>query len=119
MLLTPKENIKNDFKLELGTTDHSIVRKQIDSMNKNLAQYTETILKENVVEWGRDLDLLLKCYSNFGFDETKNLVHATGLGWQELHFAPSIGKIINDVITIDKRNETNADILLFSSFFQG
>jgi D-amino-acid dehydrogenase len=107
-------------KLELGTTDPSIVRKQIDSMNKNLAQYTNEFKRENVVEWSGFRPLTPNDIPILGFDENyKNLVHATGLGWLGITFAPSIGKIINDVITIDKRNETNADILLFSSFFQG
>lgn len=119
--MTPRrETLRMTSKLELGTTDPSIVRKQIDSMNKNLAQYTNEFKRENVVEWAGFRPLTPNDIPILGFDENyKNLVHATGLGWLGITFAPSIGKIINDVITIDKRNETNADILLFSSFFQG
>ena len=119
--MTPRrETLRMTSKLELGTTDPSIVKKQIDSMNKNLAQYTNEFKRENVVEWSGFRPLTPNDIPILGFDENyKNLVHATGLGWLGITFAPSIGKIINDVITIDKRNETNADILLFSSFFQG
>ena len=119
--MTPRrETIRMTAKLELGTTDPSIVKKQIDSMNKNLAQYTNEFKRKNVVEWSGFRPLTPNDIPILGFDENyKNLVHATGLGWLGITFAPSIGKIINDVITIDKRNESNADILLFSSFFQG
>ena len=119
--MTPRrETIRMTAKLELATKNPAIVKKQIDSMNANLAQYTNEFKRENVVEWSGFRPLTPNDIPILGFDENyKNLVHATGLGWLGITFAPSIGKIINDVITIDKRNETNADILLFSSFFQG
>ena len=119
--MTPRRNtVRMTSKLELGTTDPSIVKKQIDSINKNLSLYTNEFKRENVVEWSGFRPLTPNDIPILGFDENyKNLVHATGLGWLGITFAPSIGKIINDVITIDKKNETNADILLFSSFFQG
>jgi D-amino-acid dehydrogenase len=119
--MTPRrETLRMTSKLELGTTDPSIVKKQIDSMNKNLALYTNEFERREVVEWSGFRPLTPNDIPILGFDENyKNLVHATGLGWLGITFAPSIGKIINDVITIDKKNETNADILLFSSFFQG
>jgi len=119
--MTPRrETLRMTAKLELGTTDPSIVRKQIKSMNDNLAQYTTNFERRDVVEWSGFRPLTPNDIPILGFDERyNNLVHATGLGWLGITFAPSIGKIINDVITIDKKNETNADILLFSSFFQG
>lgn len=119
--MTPRrETLRMTSKLELGTTDPSIVRKQIESMNKNLAQYTNEFKRESVVEWAGFRPLTPNDIPILGYDETyNNLVHATGLGWLGITFAPSIGKIINDIITIDKKNETNEDILLFSSFFQG
>jgi len=107
-------------KLELGTTNPSIVKKQIDSMNKNLAQYTNEFERRDVVEWSGFRPLTPNDIPILGYDEKyNNLVHATGLGWLGITFAPSIGKVISDVITVDKKNESNVDILLFSSFFQG
>ncbi|MDC0933503.1 FAD-dependent oxidoreductase [Arcobacteraceae bacterium] len=119
--MTPRrETLRMTSKLELGTTNPSIVRKQIESMNKNLAQYTNDFKRENVTEWAGFRPLTPNDIPILGYDERyNNLVHATGLGWLGITFAPSIGKIINDVITIDQKNETNADILLFSAFFQG
>jgi D-amino-acid dehydrogenase len=119
--MTPRRNtVRMTSKLELGTTNPEVIRKQIDSINKNLALYTNEFKKEDMVEWTGFRPLTPNDIPIIGFDENyKNLVHATGLGWLGITFAPAIGKIIDDVITIDKKNETNADILLFSSFFQG
>ncbi|KAB7886116.1 NAD(P)/FAD-dependent oxidoreductase [Poseidonibacter ostreae] len=119
--MTPRrDTVRMTSKLELGTTDPSIVKKQIDSIKKNLAQYTNDFERRDVVEWSGFRPLTPNDIPILGFDENyNNLVHATGLGWLGITFAPSIGKIINDVITVDKKNETNEDILLFSSFFQG
>ena len=119
--MTPRRNtVRMTSKLELGTTNPDIVRKQINSIHKNLSLYTNDFLKEDIVEWTGFRPLTPNDIPIIGYDENyNNLVHATGLGWLGITFAPAIGKIINDVITIDKKNETNADILLFSAFFQG
>lgn len=119
--MTPRRNtVRMTSKLELGTTNPDVVRKQIDSIHKNLSLYTNDFQKENIVEWTGFRPLTPNDIPIIGFDKNyNNLVHATGLGWLGITFAPAIGKIINDVIIIDKKNETNVDILLFSSFFQG
>ena len=105
---------------KLHITRSEYIRKSIESMNKNLAQYTNDFKRENVIEWAGFRPLTPNDIPILGYDERyNNLVHATGLGWLGITFAPSIGKVINDVITINKRNETNEDIVLFSSFFQG
>jgi D-amino-acid dehydrogenase len=119
--MTPRRNtVRMTSKLELGTTNPDVVRKQIDSIHKNLGMYTNAFEMREQIEWTGFRPLTPNDIPILGFDENyNNLVHATGLGWLGITFAPSIGKIISDVITIDKRNETNADILLFSAFFQG
>ena len=119
--MTPRrDTIRMTSKLELGTTNPDIVRKQIDSIHKNLSLYTNDFVKEDMVEWTGFRPLTPNDMPILGYDETyNNLVHATGLGWLGITFAPAIGKIINDVITINKKNETNEDILLFSAFYQG
>jgi D-amino-acid dehydrogenase len=107
-------------KLELGTTNPAVVKKQINSIHKNLSLYTNDFLKEDVVEWTGFRPLTPNDIPIIGYDENyNNLVHATGLGWLGITFAPAIGKIISDVITIDKKNNTNVDVLLFSAFYQG
>jgi len=119
--MTPRRNtVRMTSKLELGTTNPDVVRKQIQSIHNNLALYTNTFEKREMVEWTGFRPLTPNDMPILGYDEKyNNLVHATGLGWLGITFAPAIGKIINDVITIDKKNETNEDILLFSAFFQG
>jgi D-amino-acid dehydrogenase len=119
--MTPRrDTVRMTSKLELGTTNPDIIRKQIDSIHKNLAMYSNDFKKEDMVEWTGFRPLTPNDIPIIGFDEKyNNLVHATGLGWLGITFAPAIGKIVSDVITIDKKNETNTDVLLFSSFFQG
>ena len=119
--MTPRRNtVRMTSKLELGTTNPDVVRKQIDSINKNLSLYTNDFVKKDIVEWAGFRPLTPNDMPILGYDENyNNLVHATGLGWLGITFAPAIGKIINDVITIDKKNNTNADVLLFSAFYQG
>ncbi len=119
--MTPRRNtVRMTSKLELGTNDPNVVRKQIDSIHKNLSLYTNSFEKRDMVEWAGFRPLTPNDIPIIGFDENyDNLVHATGLGWLGITFAPAIGKVINDVITIDKKNTTNVDILLFSAFYQG
>ena len=119
--MTPRRNtVRMTSKLELGTTNPEVVRKQIESIHKNLGLYTNSFEMRNQIEWTGFRPLTPNDIPILGYDENyNNLVHATGLGWLGITFAPAIGKIIGDVITIDKKNETNADILLFSAFFQG
>lgn len=119
--MTPRRNtVRMTSKLELGTTNPDIVRKQINSIHKNLSLYTNEFEMREQVEWTGFRPLTPNDIPILGFDENyNNLVHATGLGWLGITFAPAIGKIIGDVITINKKNETNEDILLFSAFFQG
>ena len=119
--MTPRrDTIRMTSKLELGTTNPKIVKKQIQSIHDNLAHYTNTFEKKEIIEWTGFRPLTPNDIPIIGYDEKyNNLVHATGLGWLGMTFAPAIGKIINDVITIDKKNETNIDILLFSAFYQG
>ncbi|MFT5835381.1 MAG: D-amino-acid dehydrogenase [Sulfurimonas sp.] len=119
--MTPRrDTVRMTSKLELGTTNPEILRKQIDSIHKNLGQYTNDFVKEDMVEWAGFRPLTPNDMPIIGYDERyDNLVHATGLGWLGITFAPAIGKIINDVITVDKKNTTNEDVLLFSAFYQG
>lgn len=119
--MTPRrDTIRMTSKLELGTTNPEIIKKQIQSIHNNLARYTNSFEKREMIEWTGFRPLTPNDIPILGYDERyNNLVHATGLGWLGMTFAPAIGKIINDVITIDKKNETNIDILLFSAFYQG
>ena len=119
--MTPRrDTVRITSKLELGTSNPNIIKKQIDSIHKNLDLYTNPFQKENVIEWTGFRPLTPNDIPIIGYDERyNNLVHATGLGWLGITFAPAIGKIVSDVITVDKKNATNVDVLLFSAFYQG
>jgi len=119
--MTPrKSTVRMTSKLELGSKNPKIVKKQIDSIHQNLSLYTNSFEKENVIEWTGFRPLTPNDMPIIGYDENyKNLIHATGLGWLGITFGPAIGKIMSDLITKDKENESNIDVLLFSAFYQG
>jgi len=119
--MTPrKQTVRMTSKLELGTTNDKIVKKQIDSIHHNLSLYTNTFELKNQVEWTGFRPLTPNDMPIIGYDEKyTNLIHATGLGWLGITFGPSIGKIVSDLVIKDKQNKSNLDVLLFSSFYQG
>jgi D-amino-acid dehydrogenase len=119
--MTPRRNtVRMTSKLEIASSNPDVVRKQIDSIHKNLALYTNDFEKINMVEWAGFRPLTPNDMPILGYDENyNNLIHATGLGWLGITFGPSIGKIISDLALNHKSNTTNTDILLFSSFYQG
>ena len=121
MAITPrKKTVRLTSKLELGTTDQEVVKKQIDSILHNFSLFSNPIEMKNIVEWTGFRPLTPNDMPLIGCDETyTNLVHATGLGWLGITFAPAVGKIIGDLIVKDKINKNNLDILLFSGFYQG
>ncbi len=118
--MTPRKNtVRITSKLELGSTSDVIVKKQIDSIKHNLALYTKDFEMKNIVQWSGFRPLTPNDMPILGFDERySNLVHATGLGWLGITFAPAIGKIINELILEHKENKNSSDILLFSQFYQ-
>ncbi len=119
--MTPrKETVRMTSKLELGTTNEKIVKKQIDSIHRNLALYSNPFEIKNSIEWTGFRPLTPNDMPLIGFDETySNLIHATGLGWLGITFGPAIGKIVSDLILKDKSNKNNLDVQLFSGFYQG
>jgi len=107
-------------KLELGTSSEKIVKKQINSIHKNLSLYSNPFEIKNGIEWTGFRPLTPNDMPLIGFDDTySNLIHATGLGWLGMTFGPAIGKIVGDLVLKDKRNENNLDVQLFSGFYQG
>lgn len=119
--ITPrKSTVRITSKLELGTTNDEIVRKQIESIHHNLSLYTNPFEIKNSIEWTGFRPLTPNDMPLIGYDDTySNLVHATGLGWLGMTFGPAIGKIVGDLVLKDKKNKTNLDVLLFSGFYQG
>ncbi|NQY94007.1 MAG: FAD-binding oxidoreductase [Campylobacteraceae bacterium] len=119
--MTPrKDTVRMTSKLELGTSNEKIVKKQIDSIHKNLALYSNAFEIKNSVEWTGFRPLTPNDMPLIGFDDKySNLVHATGLGWLGITFGPAVGKIVSDLVIRDKSNKNNLDVQLFSGFYQG
>lgn len=118
--MTPrKDTVRITSKLELGSTSTEVVKKQIDSIKHNLSLYTKDFEYKDCIEWTGFRPLTPNDMPILGFDEKYlNLIHATGLGWLGITFAPAIGKIITELVVEHKENKNSADILLFSQFYQ-
>lgn len=118
--MTPRrENVRITSKLELGAKDPNVVKKQIDSIKKNLALYSNEFEMKNAVEWTGFRPLCPNDMPILGYDKNySNLVHATGLGWLGITFGPAIGNIITELVLEYKENKKSKDILLFSEFYQ-
>jgi len=118
--MTPREKtVRLTSKLELGSKNLNIDEKQIQSILNNFHRYANNFEMKNQVKWAGFRPLTPNDMPILGFDKKyTNLVHATGLGWLGITFAPAIGKIICDLIIKDKKNENNIDILAFSQIYQ-
>ena len=121
LAMTPrKDTVRITSKLELGSTNQEVVKKQINSIHHNLSLYTKPFKMNQCIEWTGFRPLVPNDMPLIGYDDNyNNLVHATGLGWLGITFAPAIGKIISDLIISNKKNRDDLDILLFSGFYQG
>ncbi len=118
--MTPRcDDVRITSKLELGSTNPEVVKKQIDSIKKNFKEYTIPFEMKEEVQWTGFRPLTPNDIPLIGRDEKyKNLIYATGLGWLGITFAPAIGYIMNDLIINQKDNKNSDDILLFSGFYQ-
>ena len=118
--MTPrKDTVRITSKLELGTTNREVIKKQIDSIKHNLSLFTNDFEMKNAVEWTGFRPLCPDDMPILGYDKKyPNLVHATGLGWLGITFSPAIGHIISTLVTEEESNKNSSDILLFSQFYQ-
>lgn len=118
--MTPRrENVRITSKLELGSDNPNVVKEQIDSIKKNLYLYSNEFEMTNSVEWCGFRPLCPNDMPILGYDKQySNLVHATGLGWLGITFAPAVGNIITELVLKYKENKKSKDILLFSEFYQ-
>lgn len=120
IVMTPRrDNVRLTSKLEIGSEDTSVVKKQIDSIKKNFFEYNKEFKMENEVTWTGFRPLTPNDIPLIGRDEQyKNLTYAMGLGWLGMTFAPAVGNIITDLVANDVSNAKSDDILLFSGFYQ-
>ena len=121
IVMTPRrDDVRITSKLEIGSTDHRIVKKQIESIKENFKKYTIPFEMENIIEWTGFRPLTPNDMPLIGRDEKyKNLIYGMGLGWLGMTFGPALATILKDLIINDLENKKSDDILLFSGFYQG
>ncbi len=120
IVMTPRrDNVRLTSKLEIGSENPNVVKKQIESIKKNFFEYNKNFEMINEESWSGFRPLTPNDIPLIGRDdEIKNLTYAMGLGWLGMTFAPAVGKIITELIVKDKSNAKSDDILLFSGFYQ-
>ena len=121
IVMTPRrDDVRITSKLEIGSTDHRIVKKQIESIKENFKKYTIPFEMENIIEWTGFRPLTPNDMPLIGRDEKyKNLIYGMGLGWLGMTFGPALATILKDLIINNLENKNSDDILLFSGFYQG
>lgn len=113
---TPRrDTVRITSKLELGSSNTSVVASQIESIKRNFKAYTTPFEMKNEVHWCGFRPLTPNDMPLLGRDENyTNLTYATGLGWLGITFAPAIGEVIASLICENKTE----DIKSFSGFYQ-
>ncbi|QKF76944.1 NAD(P)/FAD-dependent oxidoreductase [Arcobacter defluvii] len=121
IVMTPRrDDVRITSKLEIGSTNHQIVKKQIESIKENFKKYTVPFIMEDIIEWTGFRPLTPNDMPLIGRDEKyKNLIYGMGLGWLGMTFGPALASILKDFIVNDLENKNSDDILLFSGFYQG
>lgn len=120
-ICTPRQNdMRITSKLELAPKNNNIIQSRVDSIVKNLKQYTIDFEMEDLKYWAGLRPLTPNDMPLIGRDEKySNLVYAMGYGWLGMTFGPALGKIISRLINKDLANKDSDDVLLFSGFYQG
>ena len=121
IVMTPRrDDVRITSKLEIGSADYKIVKKQINSIKENFQKYTIPFEMENIIEWTGFRPLTPNDMPLIGRDEKyKNLIYGMGLGWLGMTFGPALASILKDLIVNNLENKNSDDILLFSGFYQG
>lgn len=121
IVMTPRrDDVRITSKLEIGSSNPRVIKKQIESIKENFKKYTIPFEMENIIEWTGFRPLTPNDMPLIGRDEKyKNLVYGMGLGWLGMTFAPALATILKNLIINDLENKNSDDILLFSGFYQG
>lgn len=121
IVMTPRrDDVRITSKLEIGSSNPRVIKKQIESIKENFKKYTIPFEMENIIEWTGFRPLTPNDMPLIGRDEKyKNLVYGMGLGWLGMTFGPALATILKNLIINDLENKNSDDILLFSGFYQG
>jgi D-amino-acid dehydrogenase len=119
--MTPRrDTVRITSKMELNVPDNTPHQKMVNKILKTFTEYVEPFTLHKPKIWAGNRPLTPNDIPLIGRDEKyHNLVHATGLGWLGVTFAPAVGKIIAELIAKEQENRQNKDIMLFSGFYQG
>lgn len=118
-MMTPRANsIRFTSKLELNIKDNTPHKKVIDDILNNVRNFSNKFELKDEIYWAGNRPLTPNDLPLIGRSKQyNNVVFATGLGWLGMTFAPAIGKIIDDLVTKNQKNEENKDIMAFSGFY--
>ena len=121
IVMTPRrDDVRITSKLEIGSSNPRVIKKQIESIKQNFKKYTIPFEMENIIEWTGFRPLTPNDMPLIGRDEKyKNLIYGMGLGWLGMTFGPALATILKDLIINNLENKNSDDILLFSGFYQG
>lgn len=121
IVMTPRrDDVRITSKLEIGSSNPRVIKKQIESIKENFKKYTIPFEMENIIEWTGFRPLTPNDMPLIGRDEKyKNLIYGMGLGWLGMTFGPALATILKNLIINDLENKNSDDILLFSGFYQG
>ena len=117
----PRSNsVRITSKLELGNHDYSYKMSRFESILNTLKPFVEDFEIKEPKYWTGFRPLTPNDIPLFGRDERyKNILHANGLGWLGITFAPAIGDLVSELIDKEIENKKSDDVLLFSGFYQG
>ncbi len=115
-----KESVRITSKLELGNYDYNYKMERFESILNTLRPYIVDFEMKEIRYWTGFRPLTPNDIPLFGRDEKyNNIIHANGMGWLGITFAPAIGDIVCDLIDKNLENKKSDDVLLFSGFYQG
>lgn len=115
-----KQDMRFTSKLEIAPKNKDVDMKQINSIIKNIKEYSVDFEIKNPRYWSGFRPLTPNDMPLIGRDEKyRNLVYTMGLGWLGMTFGPALGEIVSDIIHHDLDNKDSDDLLLFSGFYQG
>ena len=114
------DSVRITSKLELGNHDYSYKMSRFESILNTLKPFVEEFEIKEPEYWTGFRPLTPNDIPLFGRDETyDNVLHANGLGWLGITFAPAIGDLVSELIDKGIENKKSDDVLLFSGFYQG
>ncbi|NPA74302.1 MAG: FAD-dependent oxidoreductase [Epsilonproteobacteria bacterium] len=114
------DSVRLTSKLEIGSYKEGYDAKSFQSIIDTLKPFVVDFKMNEPSYWSGFRPLTPNDIPLFGRDKRySNIIHANGLGWLGITFAPAVADIVSDLIDKNLKNEQSDDVLLFSGFYQG